>query len=203
MSTTQQRIDNRPTLDADRATELTRHYARFEQFVRGRVGSDVDARDVLQQSLARAIERGGDLREGESVVAWFYRLLQNALVDHYRSRAANARGESRYATETEVTGRVQDLPVELREAVCACVRGMVNVALDPRDGEIILRADLGSEPLAAVAQDLGITANNAAVRAHRARRTLRDLIADRCGATTLDAALACECASPDCRPAGE
>src|SRR4029079_16332166 len=111
---------------------------------------------------------------------------------------SNARGQSRYAAETEVAARTIDAPDELRDAVCACMRGMVNVALEPRDGEIIRRTDLGGEPLAAVAQDLGITANSAAFRSHRARRALRDLIADRCGATTLATALECECSSPGC-----
>jgi DNA-directed RNA polymerase specialized sigma24 family protein len=36
----------------------------------------------LQSAFARGIEKGGALRAEEGIVAWFYRLLRNAIIDY-------------------------------------------------------------------------------------------------------------------------
>src|SRR4051794_5203679 len=60
-------------------------------FIEKRVGSRATADDILQSALIRGIERGGEIRDEESVVAWFYRLLRNAIIDHYRRNASATR----------------------------------------------------------------------------------------------------------------
>lgn len=49
------------------------------------------ADDVLQESLLRALEQSENLRRGESAVAWFYRILRNAITDHYRKKRSESR----------------------------------------------------------------------------------------------------------------
>ena len=45
------------------------------------------AEDILQEAFGRALTRVDTLRDDESAVAWFYRLLRNAVIDHYRRTA--------------------------------------------------------------------------------------------------------------------
>ena len=123
----------------------------------------------------RGMDRGGGLRAGESVVAWFYRLLRNVLADHWRRRDAERRAIAAYAGEAAIAG-ADDGP--LLEAVCGCVTGLVDT-LKPELADIIRGVDLGGVPLRDYAAHADITANNAAVRLHRARHALRRLLAGR------------------------
>jgi len=78
---------------------LVRHRRRFLGFLARRVGSREDAEDILQAALAKSLEKGGSLRRGESVVAWFYRLLRNAITDHYRRQRAQLKAHTHLARD--------------------------------------------------------------------------------------------------------
>src|SRR5687767_14229656 len=60
---------------------------KFLGFLEKRVGSRAAAEDLLQAAYLRALE--ADIPEGESAVAWFYRVLRNALVDRHRRESAH------------------------------------------------------------------------------------------------------------------
>src|SRR4051812_31554461 len=75
----------------DVVAALLAQRGRFLAFVERRVGSRAVAEDLLQTAFARTLEKGGALKDGEGAVAWFYRLLRNALVDHHRRQAAEGR----------------------------------------------------------------------------------------------------------------
>jgi RNA polymerase sigma-70 factor (ECF subfamily) len=63
------------------------------------VGGREAAEDVLQAALVKGFERGSSIRGEESVVAWFYRVLRNAVTDHYRHRAVEIRSLKAMARE--------------------------------------------------------------------------------------------------------
>ena len=54
---------------------LVLHQQRFLSFLERRLGNRAAAEEVLQAAFLRGIEKGESLRDEESVVAWFYRLL--------------------------------------------------------------------------------------------------------------------------------
>jgi predicted RNA polymerase sigma factor len=58
-------------------TALERDRARFVAFLRRRVGDE--AEDLYQQSLLRAVERAGELRDPAEPAPWFWRVLRNAV----------------------------------------------------------------------------------------------------------------------------
>jgi len=68
---------------------LTANHDRFLAFLARRVHRRDVAEEILQDAFVRGIARGGALREDESAIAWFYRLLRNAIGgrrDHTRER---------------------------------------------------------------------------------------------------------------------
>jgi DNA-directed RNA polymerase specialized sigma24 family protein len=79
---------------------LVERHRRFLQFLEPRVGSWAVAEELLQAAFVKAVERASELRDCESAVAWFYRLLRNALVDFYQHRHAERRAMERHASET-------------------------------------------------------------------------------------------------------
>jgi len=70
---------------------LAEHHGRFLAFLRRRVESDAVAEDILQDAYAKSLQRIDQVENDESVVAWFYQLLRNAITDHYRRAGAEAR----------------------------------------------------------------------------------------------------------------
>jgi RNA polymerase sigma-70 factor (ECF subfamily) len=175
---------------ADRLDILLQSQARFLRFLERRMGSRTDAEDVLQTAFLRLVAQGESLRDDKKLIPWFYQLLRNLVVDHYRHRGAVARLDASVAAETETT--TTDMDEELFRAICTCVNDVIPT-LKAEHAALVQRVDLGGEPLHRVADDLGITSNNASVRLHRARRTLRAALQDTCGACADHGCLDCGC----------
>ncbi len=148
----------------------------FKAFLASRVGNEAEAEDLLQNGLVKAMERGGEIKDGEKAVAWFYQVLRNVLIDHVRSRHAAAKRDDAWASSTMT---LADDP-EAERHICACFERMLQ-AMKPAQAELVRRVELKGEPVAKVAIALGMTANNASVTLHRARAELRAKLMDFCG----------------------
>ncbi|MGH7700860.1 MAG: RNA polymerase sigma factor [Gemmatimonadales bacterium] len=172
---------------------LVENHRRFLAFLERRVASREEAEDILQDGFARALERAETVREEESAVAWFYRLLRNALVDRHRRRAAEARALERVAGMAQEDEPPPD--EELRAAVCGCVSDLLGT-LKTEYATAIRRVDLDGATPASFARETGITVNNAGVRVHRAREALRRQLVRACGTCVEHGCLDCVCGRP-------
>lgn len=146
----------------------------FLGFVKKRVWSGADAEDLLQQALLRATERLDGLRESDRLDAWFYRVLRNTIADHMAARATREKKLAELAREA-----TESAPEDA--AVCACSLGLLE-GLKPEYESIIRHVDLDGDTLSEAATTLGIEPNNAKVRLHRARKSLKDALLHHCGA---------------------
>ncbi len=169
---------------------LVQGHREFLAFLRPRVPSDAVAEEILQAAFVRTLEKGGGLREDESAVAWFYRLLRNALADYYRHRDVEHRALESEAAEPRAEG-----DAALSHAVCGCMKTLLPT-LNPGYAELLERVDLEERPVGAVASELGLTANNASVRLHRARKALRLALEKSCGTCATHGCLDCTCGGP-------
>jgi RNA polymerase sigma-70 factor (ECF subfamily) len=167
---------------------LVDNHARFLAFLERSVGSRDVAEDLLQEAFVRGLDRARSLRDQDSAVAWFYRLLRNALIDHYRRRGAERRALERVAPEPEATEPPPD--EELMRTVCACVASLLDT-LKPEYAAVLRRVEL--DGLAVLAAEAGITANNAAVRVHRAREALRRQLQRCCRTCAAHGCVDCRC----------
>src|SRR5581483_2148294 len=73
------------------AEQLVGSLNEFLAFARGRLGEPELAADAVQESLLKALRNSGQVRDEESVKAWFYRILRRTIVDVYRSRGVHQR----------------------------------------------------------------------------------------------------------------
>lgn len=161
-----------------------------EQFVRflvPRLRSREAAEDLVQASLLKILQSGAEPREAESAVAWFYRILRNALVDQVRARQAEVRAVERHAAE-----QMEAEEAELEAVACACVMALLPT-LKPAEAEALKAVDLGGLAPAAFAEAQGITANAASVRLHRARKALRTQVERTCRTCAAHGCLDCRC----------
>lgn len=181
----------RKTSQADRALArdllvlLAKERRTFLRFLTSRVRSEADAEELLQHALLRAAEKIDTLEEPGRLEAWFYRILRRSIADHFAHRATEGarlealRAEAESGTDEQV-------------ATCACSLGLL-ARLRPPHQEMLRRVDIEEEPVVAVATSLGITANNATVRLHRARKELREELLRFCNAHSVASCLACDC----------
>ena len=172
---------------------LLAEQSAFRSFLRKRLSDDALVEDLLQQSLVKAVERGHELNNRDSAVSWFYRILRNAVVDYYRSHAADRRKVDGFLDELVTSGE-DKMPGldEVRPTLCACLAPLVS-QLRPAYADLIRRVDLEGESPAAVARDLNVTSNNLTVRLHRARQALRATLEKTCGICTKHGCLNCTC----------
>jgi RNA polymerase sigma-70 factor (ECF subfamily) len=133
------------------------------------------------------MEKSADIRKDESTVAWFYRLLRNAVVDHYRRRASRARAHQIFAAEIP-----ESYEPEFKAAACECI-GEVVSGLKPEYRDAIEQIDLDESSVEAFARSHRISANNASVRLHRARKAVAKHLKAVCGACAEHKCLDCNC----------
>uniref|UniRef100_A0A832I711 Sigma-70 family RNA polymerase sigma factor n=1 Tax=Eiseniibacteriota bacterium TaxID=2212470 RepID=A0A832I711_UNCEI len=185
----------RPTSPEVVATLVANH-RRFLAFLERRVGSREVAEDILQEAFVRGLARAGQLRKEESAVAWFYRALRNALVDHWRRARSERRALDHAAAIADAS--VPGVDEELMDVVCACAVELLGT-LKPEYAEALRRVDLGGASVGAWAVEAGITANNASVRLFRAREALRRQFERCCGTCATHGGLDCPCGGPAAR----
>jgi RNA polymerase sigma factor (sigma-70 family) len=169
---------------------LAANHREFLRFLERRVGDRAEAEDILQKAFVRGVEAAASLRHGQSAVAWFYRALRNAVIDHYRRRGTASRTLTAFAEELY---RSPTAPgAELNEAVCACVRTLADT-LKPEYAVALKRVEVDGVSVQAYAAELGITPGNAAVRVHRAREALRKRVLASCGTCAEHGCFNCTC----------
>ena len=164
----------------------------FLRFLEKRVESRTVAEDILQSAFVRGMEKASTLRDEESAVAWFYRMLRNVVIDHYRSRDSSARFLDEWPEGLDVPGE----PVEfVKNEICQCV-GNVLGELKPEYRDALQAVDIEEHPVTEFAKRSGITANNANVRVHRAREALRKQARTVCGTCAEHRRVDCTCKHP-------
>ena len=171
---------------------LVENHRQFLSFLTRRVGNASDAEEILQAAFVKGMEKSDSFLDDETAVAWFYRVLRNAVVDHYRHRDAERRALERLAEaglESEVPGP------DFGRAICQCVNDLLPILQDDHSA-LLRRVDLGGESIAAVAGTMGMTPNNTRVKLHRARKALRFQLKRSCGSCTEHGCLDCDCRRP-------
>lgn len=169
----------------DIAATLVANHREFLAFVKKRVANEALAEEILQDAFVRNLEKFDSVRE--TAVGWFYRVLRNAIIDHYRRNAAAERRHEAYAREDQPA---QD--EELQRVVCKCVAELADT-LKPEYATALKRVEVDGLSVKDYADEAGISANNAGVRVFRAREALRKQVARSCGTCATHGCVDCTC----------
>jgi len=168
------------------AATLVANHRDFLAFVEKRVGSRVTAEEILQDAFVRSIEKLDTVRE--TAVGWFYRVLRNAIIDHYRRNAAAERRNDAYARAEQNA----DQDEELQRMVCKCVAELAET-LKPEYAAALKRVEVDGLSVKDYADEIGISSSNAGVRIFRAREALRKQVARSCGTCATHGCVDCTC----------
>ena len=172
-----------PTTHVEFATACLPHQA--EMFgVAMRICRDPDtAKDLVQETLLRAMVAWDSFQPGSNLRAWLFRILTNAFINGYRKR----RRHQRFATErpgdalNALYGRDQDHTDDLEDTLYGDelsdeVQGALGkLGADYRD--VVERADLKGQKYKDIADDLEVPIGTVMSRLFRARRVLETELA--------------------------
>ena len=159
----------------------------FVAFARSRLGDEHLAEDVVQESLIKALSANRQPKTEEEATKWFYRILRRSIIDVYRKQGARSRALERFEKEFPETPDEKD-----ERVLCQCFRRLLPL-LPEQYRELLEEVDLKGRDTEEVAAKLGVTRNNLTVRLHRARKHLRDALAQNCRACSTHGCLDCTC----------
>lgn len=156
------------TDDHERLSDLfIAHSADLFAYARRRGATPADAEEVVAEAFAVAWRRLDDLPRGAER-GWLFGIARRVLANQRRGAARRARHTARLTGNPAAGSTTAGLDGELR--------GVLD-ALRPADRELLELAaweEMGPTELGVV---LGITANAAAIRLHRARRRFAAVLA--------------------------
>jgi RNA polymerase sigma-70 factor, ECF subfamily len=142
------------------------------------VGTAEEAEDVTQDTLLTAYRNREAFRGESRYRTWLYRIAFTTALGHLRRRgrsreslAANDEGLDYAMPDGALSAESQLIQAEQERIVRKAVDGLA----PPYRSVLVARAN-ATEP--EVASQLGITIANVKVRAHRARKQLRDALAE-------------------------
>jgi RNA polymerase sigma factor (sigma-70 family) len=169
---------------------LVDNHREFLGFLERRVKDRALAEDILQEAFARGLDRIDTLENEESVRAWFYRMLRNAIVDHFRRKHAADKRVEALAAELETEAMAE----EITGVVCQCV-GRLATTLKPEYADALQHIEVEGLSVKDYADKAGISASNAAVRVFRARDALRKQVKASCRTCAEHGCVDCTCDS--------
>ncbi len=150
-------------------------------FARWLSGDADEARDLVQETFAKALRGFGSFREGTNFRAWMFAILRNTFLT---SRSGLERRNTSQEDEegfADVTTSTDNPEVALiRRADTEMVQAAI-AKLPPTFREVILLADLEEMRYQEVAEILSIPIGTVMSRLSRARKQVRQLIVESIG----------------------
>jgi RNA polymerase sigma-70 factor (ECF subfamily) len=197
MAVTEQRVSEAAHLDLAVARRILagdeaafkglfdRYFPRLYRFALVRLEGDHDAaRDIVQQTFCRAIERLDSYRGEAALFTWFYQICRNTLMDYYRYTSRRARLVVPLEDLPDVRAILETLAAPLTEQPetqvwRSDVRRLVQATVDAlpeRYGEILEWRYVDDEPVKVIAKRLGVSDKAAESLLMRARNAFCDAI---------------------------
>jgi RNA polymerase sigma factor (sigma-70 family) len=163
------------------------------------LGHPEDAKDASQEILVRLITHLGSFEGRSQFMTWAYTVAVRQLMRTRRRQLESAvKGAEAYAAaldrglaDRDFTAEEAEYRLLSAEVRISCTYGMLLCLSRPLRASYILGDAMGMPDIVA-AEICGITAAAQRQRLARARRTVRAIIAERCG--LVDAANPCRCA---------
>ncbi len=146
-----------------------------------------DAEDLVQETILKAFQSYGSFREGSNLKAWLRRIMVNTWVDSYRSAQRRPSEQLRGEITEEQLAIGGSLPARARQSaeleVLSALPEAAVLALRclPSDlRETVFYADVEGYRNTEIATILDIPVGTVGSRLHRGRKTLREILEQKC-----------------------
>lgn len=163
-------------------------HGRLRGFIRTRISDPEAADDVAQEVLLRLHRSLDGLRAEDRLDAFAYRIARNAIIDHYRARAAareTPEAPEELVARVDADGdRVEEPESVARQELARCLAPLIRQLPEPYR-EALTLTDLGKLSQVEAAQVVGLSVPGMKARVQRARAQVHDLLTG-CCAVALD-----------------
>jgi RNA polymerase sigma-70 factor (ECF subfamily) len=149
--------------------------SRHLRYLRSRLPTREDAEDALQDATLKFIQNADSFAAVREPEAWMGVSLRRVVVDRYRRAAAQRRMTDALAVEPAEPAYCDDEMITPGE----CLKSTLQT-LKPEYATILQQVYFEEATLKDIAAHAKLTANNAAVRLHRARAALRAAMLQQC-----------------------
>ncbi len=152
--------------------QVVEQIPRLRRYARALTGNTVAAEDLLQESLAHALERLGQWQPDTDLRAWLFTVMHNLHISEHRR---SGRQPELYPLESLAEPLLSVADAEQDQRLAELERALQQLTLEQR--EVLLLVTLEGMPYRTVAQVLNIAEGTVMSRLHRAREQLRSGLA--------------------------
>ena len=173
-----------PTLDF--ATAVTPFADQLYPTALRMTRNPADAEDLVQETFAKAFANFHQFRVGTNLRAWLYRILTNTFINSYRKKQREPRQETTdeikdwqlAAAETHTSSGMRSAETEVLDRLPDSDIKQALARLPEEFQEVIYLVDIEGYAYKEVAARMGTPLGTVMSRLHRARRQLREMLAD-------------------------
>lgn len=170
----------------NKLVQLTDRKEEILHQLKGKGLSQVDAEELFQGALLKAISSFEQLETPEKFESWFRVILKNQMFDFFRKERRLGLAKKEMETLS------LEVLTETESSFCQCVFQLMDlIGEDLR--EVLYERVLKGKDLKSTARTLGISENLVKVRAHRARLAMKKRLKECCGMTRMAEASDCDC----------
>ncbi|MEU3305820.1 sigma-70 family RNA polymerase sigma factor [Nocardiopsis sp. NPDC055551] len=145
-----------------------------------------DAEDLVQETFAKAFANFHQFRAGTNLRAWLYRILTNTFINGYRKKQREPRQETTdeikdwqlAAAEAHTSSGMRSAETEVLDRLPDSDIKQALARLPEEFQEVIYLVDIEGYAYKEVAARMGTPLGTVMSRLHRARRQLREMLAD-------------------------
>jgi len=148
------------------------YYQPIRKFVLALVKDEWAADDLTQETFIKAQRNLDSIRDISQIRAWLFRIAYNLCQDHFRDRKKRNSFESHDPETTPLFESKSALKMIEQFQMSKCVQDKMESLPEPLRSTLILY-DIMEFNHREVAEILDISAENAKVRLHRARKRLK------------------------------
>jgi len=155
------------------------YYDRVKKFIARLVKDEWIAEDLIQDTFIRVQQNINSVKDQSKLSSWIFRIAYNLCQDHFKSQKKSRHGQIKPET-TPGPGIEISLQKELEQfQMGACVQEQIDL-LPEHQRIVLILYDLFDFKHTEIADMLDITQENAKVRLHRARKSLKSILKDKC-----------------------
>jgi RNA polymerase sigma-70 factor, ECF subfamily len=170
----------------DFATEVTPFADQLYPTALRMTRNPADAEDLVQETFAKAFANFHQFRAGTNLRAWLYRILTNTFINSYRKKQREPRQETTdeikdwqlAAAETHTSSGMRSAETEVLDHLPDSDIKQALARLPEEFQEVIYLVDIEGYAYKEVAAWMGTPLGTVMSRLHRARRQLREMLAD-------------------------
>lgn len=147
---------------------LQQNYRLFFSIAYGFFANSSSAEDVVQTAALRSMQKIGQLKQPELVVAWFASITRNTCLDLLRNRMQNSLAPLEAASSVPSRMTFDPTRLDQQRLLLAAIGD-----LPENQGLVVCLRFIEECDISEIAQMLGLKENAVEVRLHRALKSLR------------------------------